>query len=152
MPVLLTRHYMWNQIWFWQRITTSSKQETESWTKVRSALQEAGNRLFGLFLKSLTSTLHSEVKASLSSQASPDVVASLSAFSVRCSLALVLALLLDITDSSGYTNSSLIVMFTCHVSDQGRQTHLAQFSYNLWYLKGYNFETGSFTIFKPSII
>lgn len=64
-----------------RRITTSSKQETESWTKVRSALQEAGNRLFGLFLKSLTSTLHNEVKASLSSQASSDVAASLSAFS-----------------------------------------------------------------------
>ncbi|KAK8391544.1 hypothetical protein O3P69_017234 [Scylla paramamosain] len=64
-----------------QRISMGSKQETESWTKVRIALQEAGNRLFGLFLKSLTSALHTELKVSLSSQISADVAASISAFS-----------------------------------------------------------------------
>ncbi|XP_045128020.1 conserved oligomeric Golgi complex subunit 1-like isoform X2 [Portunus trituberculatus] len=64
-----------------KRISMGSKQETESWIKVRTALQEAGNHLFGLFLKSLTSALHTELKTSLSSQISADVAASISAFS-----------------------------------------------------------------------
>lgn len=64
-----------------KRISMGSKQETESWTKVRTALQEAGNRLFGLFLKSLTSALHTELKASLTSRISTDFAASISAFS-----------------------------------------------------------------------
>ncbi|KAG0693651.1 Conserved oligomeric Golgi complex subunit 1 [Chionoecetes opilio] len=64
-----------------KRLSTASKQETESWAKVRTALQEAGNRLFGLFLASLTASLHTELKAALAAQITSDVAASLAAFS-----------------------------------------------------------------------
>ncbi|KAK8735318.1 hypothetical protein OTU49_005615 [Cherax quadricarinatus] len=64
-----------------RRVSLGSKIESESWTKVRLELQETGSRLFGRFLKSLTSALHTELKMYLTSElSSGGVAASIKAF------------------------------------------------------------------------
>nr|XP_045604677.1 conserved oligomeric Golgi complex subunit 1-like [Procambarus clarkii]XP_045604678.1 conserved oligomeric Golgi complex subunit 1-like [Procambarus clarkii] len=64
-----------------RRVSLGSKIESESWMKVRLELQETGGRLFGRFLKSLTSTLYTELKMYLTSElSSGGVAASIKAF------------------------------------------------------------------------
>ncbi|KAG7165748.1 Conserved oligomeric Golgi complex subunit 1-like [Homarus americanus] len=63
-----------------RRVSLGSKVESESWTKLRSELQETSCRLFGFFLKSLTSGLHTELKTYLLTEVSSGVAASIKAF------------------------------------------------------------------------
>ncbi|XP_071553095.1 conserved oligomeric Golgi complex subunit 1 [Panulirus ornatus] len=64
-----------------RRVSLGSKIESEAWMKVRAEFQEISSYLFGLFLKSQTSTLHTELKMSLTGElSSGGVAATISAF------------------------------------------------------------------------
>ncbi|XP_068241902.1 conserved oligomeric Golgi complex subunit 1-like [Palaemon carinicauda] len=57
-----------------RRVSLGSRIESESWSKVHLELQNTSSRLFGLFLGSLTDTLNTELKDSLTSELSRGAV------------------------------------------------------------------------------